>query len=175
MDVTDWKLTLYPSEEEDEITRLRRDEMEVNIAQRMSMLGYHAELLEEGTRHIRFVYQQPPPPPPGQPQQPPMGGGMGMPMGGMQMGGGMGTPGALPGRNIPPQLAGAMGGAAQAGMANPGGQGMGMRNRGPASPQNRSTMGAGSPISSVQQRGPIQGPMEQTANAVQNAGRYRGA
>ena len=175
MEVTDWKLTLYPSEEEDEITRLRRDEMEVNIAQRMSMLGYHAELLEEGTRDIRFVYQQPPPPPPGQPQQPPMGGGMGMPMGGMQMGGGMGTPGALPGRNIPPQLAGAMGGAAQAGMANPGGQGMGMRNSGPASPQNRSTMGSGSPVSSVQQRGPIPGPMEQTANTVQNAGRYRGA
>ena len=175
MEVTDWKLTLYPSEEEDEITRLRRDEMEVNIAQRMSMLGYHAELLEEGTRDIRFVYQQPPPPPPGQPQQPPMGGGMGMPMGGMQMGGGMGTPGALPGRNIPPQLAGAMGGAALAGMANPGGQGMGMRNSGPASPQNRSTMGSGSPVSSVQQRGPIPGPMEQTANTVQNAGRYRGA
>ena len=175
MEVTDWKLTLYPSEEEDEIARLRRDEMEVNIAQRMSMLGYHAELLEEGTRDIRFVYQQPPPPPPGQPQQPPMGGGMGMPMGGMQMGGGMGTPGALPGRNIPPQLAGAMGGAAQAGMANPGGQGMGMRNSGPASPQNRSTMGSGSPVSSVQQRGPIPGPMEQTANTVQNAGRYRGA
>ena len=173
MDVTDWKITLYPSEEEDEITRLRRDEMEVNIAQRMSMLGYHAELMEEGTRDIRFVYQQPPPG--SQMMQPPMGGGMGMPMGGMQMGGGMGTPGALPGRNIPPQLAGAMGGAAQAGMANPGGQGMGMRNRGPASPQNRSTMGSGSPMSSVQQRGPIPGPMEQTANAVQNAGRYRGA
>ena len=31
MDVTDWKLTLYPNEEEDEVTRLRRDEMEVNI------------------------------------------------------------------------------------------------------------------------------------------------
>ena len=78
MNVSDWKITLYPSEEEDEITRLRRDEMEVNIAQRMAMLGYHAELLEEGTRDIRFVYQQPPP---GQQmQQPGMGG-----MGGMMM------------------------------------------------------------------------------------------
>jgi len=169
MNVSDWKITLYPSEEEDEITRLRRDEMEVNIAQRMAMLGYHAELLEEGTRDIRFVYQQPPP---GQQmQQPGMGGGMG----GMMMGGGMGQPGALPGRNIPPQLAGAMGAQAQAGLQNPGGQGVGMRNRGPASPQNRTTAGSGSPVSSVQQRGPTPGLMEQTSNAVQNAGRYRGA
>ena len=171
MNVSDWKITLYPSEEEDEITRLRRDEMEVNIAQRMAMLGYHAELLEEGTRDIRFVYQQPPP---GQQMQQPGMGGMGG-MGGMMMGGGMGTPGALPGRNIPPQLAGAMGAQAQAGLQNPGGQGMGMRNRGPASPQNRTTAGSGSPVSSVQQRGPIPGLVEQTSNAVQNAGRYRGA
>lgn len=173
MGVSDWKITLYPSEEEDEITRLRRDEMEVNIAQRMAMLGYHAELLEEGTRDIRFVYQQPPPG--SQQQQPPGQPGMGGGMGGMMMGGGMGQPGALPGRNIPPQLAGAMGGAAQAGMANPGGQGVGMRNSGPASPQNRTTMGSGSPISSVQQRGPIPGQAEQTSNTLQNAGRYRGA
>jgi len=48
LNVTDWKLTLYPNEEEDEITRLRRDEMEVNLAQRMMMLGYKPELMEEG-------------------------------------------------------------------------------------------------------------------------------
>ena len=96
-------------------------------------------------------------------------------MGGMMMGGGMGQPGALPGRNIPPQLAGAMGAQAQAGLQNPCGQGVGMRNRGPASPQNRTTAGSGSPVSSVQQRGPTPGLMEQTSNAVQNAGRYRGA
>ena len=47
----------------------------------------------------------------------------------------MGQPGALPGRNIPPQLAGAMGAQAPVGLQNPGGQGVGMRNRGPASPQ----------------------------------------
>jgi len=93
----------------------------------------------------------------------------------MMMGGGMGQPGALPGRNIPPQLAGAMGGTHAAGLQNPGGQGMGMRNSGPASPQNRTTAGSGSPVSSVQQRGPIPGMAEQTSNAVQNAGRYRGA
>ena len=166
MEVTDWKLTLYPSEEEDEVTRLRRDEMEVNIAQRMAMLGYQAQLLEEGTRDIRFIYKQPDP---GMQQGPPgMGGGMGMPMGGMQMGGGMGTPGALPSRNIPPQLAGAMGAASRGPGSQPGGEGMGIRTpSGPAAPQRRSGM-SGSPVSSVQQRGMQPGPVEQ-------ASRFRGA
>ena len=163
MDINDWQITLYPSEEEDEITRLRRDEMEVNIAQRMMMLGYQPQLVEEGTRDLRFVYKQLE----GGMQQPPMGGMGGM--GGMMMGGGMGVPGALPGRNIPPQLAGSMGG-----MANPGGQGMGMRAAGPAAPERRTGM-SGSPVSSVQQRGPIPGMAEQTSNAMQNARRYRGA
>ena len=84
MDINDWQITLYPSEEEDEITRLRRDEMEVNIAQRMMMLGYQPQLVEEGTRDLRFVYKQLE----GGMQQPPMGGMGGM--GGMMMGGGMG-------------------------------------------------------------------------------------
>ena len=105
-----------------------------------------------------------------QQQQP----GMGMGMGGMQMGGGMGQPGALPGRNIPPQLAGAMGGQAQAGLANPGGEGMGMRNAGPAAPQRRSGM-SGSPVSSVQQRGPQPGLAQQNMNTLLNARQYRGA
>ena len=174
MEVTDWKLTLHPSEEEDEVTRLRRDEMEVNIAQRMAMLGYEAELLEEGTRDIRFLYKKPE----GgmAPQQP----GMGMGMGGMPPGGGMpggmggGPPGGLPGRNIPPQLAGAMGGQGMAGMANPGGEGMGMRNRGPAAPQRRGGM-TGSPVSSVQQRGPQPGLAEQNMSQMQNARQYKGA
>lgn len=170
MEVTDWKVTLYPSEEEDEVTRLRRDEMEVNIAQRMAMLGYQAQLLEEGTRDIRFIYKQPDPSamPPGPPG---MGGGMGMPgmgMPGMQMGGGMGTPGALPPRNIPPQLAGAMGAMARGPGSQPGGEGMGIRTpRGPASPQQRNGM-SGSPVTSVQQRGPQPGPVER-------ASQYRGA
>jgi hypothetical protein len=50
MDVTDWKLTLYPNEEEDEVTRLRRDEMEVNIAQRMLMMGYQPTLNQDANR-----------------------------------------------------------------------------------------------------------------------------
>ena len=172
MDVTDWKLTLYPNEEEDEVTRLRRDEMEVNIAQRMMMLGFTPQLEEDAQRDIRFRYSQPDPaagPPGGMPPG-------GMPMGGMQMGGGMGTPGALPSRNIPPQLAAQMGRQAQVpGMANPGGEGMGMRNRGPASPQNRTSMGAGAPFSSVQQRGTPMGGVQQAGQSIIDARNPRGA
>jgi len=170
MDITDWKLTLYPNEEEDEVTRLRRDEMEVNIAQRMMMMGYQPTLTEDANRDIRFIYKQPDPAQ--QPPAPPQG----MPMGGMQMGGGMGTPGALPSRNIPPQLAAQMGRQAQVpGMANPGGEGMGLRNRGPASPQNRTSMGAGAPFSSVQQRGAPMGGVQQASQSIIDARNPRGA
>tara|TARA_R110002110_G_scaffold211829_1_gene424724 strand:- start:6 stop:566 length:561 start_codon:yes stop_codon:yes gene_type:complete len=183
MDIMDWKLTLYPNEEEDEVTRLRRDEMEVNIAQRMVMLGYEPELVQEGNRDVRFIYkkpdpaqqmQQPPPgggmPPPG--GMPPDGGGM-MPPGGGMPGGGMpqpqANPGQLPGRNIPPQLAGVMGGQASAGARS-------MSDGGPnSSPQNRTSMGAGSPTSSVQQRGSQPSPIEQAARSISESGRYKGA
>ena len=79
MNVEDWKLTLYPNEEEDEITRLRRDEQELNVAQRMAQLGFQPELVEDtADRDIRFVYRKPEPqaqqaappggaPPPGMP------------------------------------------------------------------------------------------------------------
>ena len=168
MDVSDWKLTLYPNEEEDEVTRLRRDEMEVNIAQRMMMMGYQPTLVEDASRDIRFIYKQPEP----GAQPPPQG----QPMGGMQIGGGMGTPGALPSRNIPPQLAAQMGRQARVpGMANPGGEGFGLRDRGPASPQNRTSMGAGAPFSSVQQRGAPMGGVEQAGQSILDARRPRGA
>jgi len=175
MDVNDWKLTLYPNEEEDEVTRLRRDEMEVNIAQRMMMMGYKPTLSEDANRDIRFVYKQPDPMDPAQQQQQ---GGMppgGMPMGGMQMGGGMGTPGALPSRNISPQGAAQMARQAQMGMSQPGGEGMGLRNRGPASPQNRTSMGSGAPMSSVQQRGPQPTGVQQASQNILNARNPRGA
>ena len=175
MDVSDWQLTLYPNEEEDEVTRLRRDEMEVNIAQRM-MMGYKPELKEDANRDIRFIYKQPDPNDPA--QQPPPPGGMppgGMPMGGMQMGGGMGTPGALPSRNISPQGAAMLGRQAQMGMGQPGGEGAGLRNRGPASPQNRTSMGAGAPMSSVQQRGPQPSGVQQASQSIVNARNPRGA
>ena len=169
MDVTDWKLTLYPNEEEDEVTRLRRDEMEVNIAQRMMMMGYKPTLSEDANRDIRFIYKQPDPADPAQqPQQP-------TPMGGMQMGGGMGTPGALPSRNISPQGAAQMARQAQMGMSQPGGEGVGLRNRGPASPQNRTSMGSGSPMSSVQQRGSQPGAVQQASQNILDARNPRGA
>ena len=179
LNVEDWKLSLYPNEEEDEVTRLRRDEMEVNIAQRMMMLGYKPTLVEDSDRDIRFIYKQPDPAEAAAQQPPPPGGmppgGMppGGPMGGMQMGGGMGTPGALPGRNISPQGAAQM--ARQVGMSNPGGEGMGMRNSGPASPQDRTSMGAGAPFSSVQQRGPQPSGVEQATQGIANARNPRGA
>jgi hypothetical protein len=164
MDITDWKLTLYPNEEEDEVTRLRRDEMEVNIAQRMAQLGFKPELIEEGGRDIRFIYK---PMEQGMGGQPQMGG---MP-GGPQP---MAQPGGLPSRNMPPQLAGALAGQASAGLragqgpaSQPGGEGMGMRTpRGPASPQNRTSMGSGAPFSSVQQRGPQGSPLSQAMNNI---------
>jgi hypothetical protein len=170
MDVTDWKLTLSPNEAEDEVTRLRRDEMEVNIAQRMMMMGYKPTLSEDANRDIRFIYKQPDPVDPAQ-QPPPQG----MPMGGMQMGGGMGTPGALPSRNISPQGAAQMARQAQMGMSQPGGEGMGLRNRGPASPQNRTSMGAGAPMSSVQQRGPQPTGVQQASQNILDARNPRGA
>tara|TARA_Y100001938_G_scaffold150044_1_gene239374 strand:- start:1764 stop:3530 length:1767 start_codon:yes stop_codon:yes gene_type:complete len=178
MDITDWKLTLYPNEEEDEVTRLRRDEMEVNIAQRMLMMGYQPTLSEDANRDIRFIYKQPepgqqPPGPPGAGGMPGMGMGMGMP--GMRMGGGMGTPGALPSRNISPQGAAQLARQAQMGMGQPGGEGMGIRNRGPASPQNRTSMGAGSPTSSVQQRGMPMGGVQQASQSIIDARNPRGA
>jgi len=188
MDVKDWSLTLYPNEEEDEVTRLRRDEMEVNIAQRMAQLGFKPELVEEGNRDVRFIYKPPDPMQQGmqQPGMPPgMGGGM--PPGGMPpgMGGGgpspVANPGQLPGRNIPPQLAGVMGGQASGATrgqigSQPGGEGMGIRTpRGPAAPQRRGSMGAGSPMSSVQQRGTPRGPMEQVAENLLNIRRLKGA
>ena len=59
MGMSDWEMTLYPNEEEDDVTRLRRDEMEVNIAQRMQQLGFQPELTEDAGRDIRFVYRKP--------------------------------------------------------------------------------------------------------------------
>jgi len=183
MGVHDWKLTLYPNEEEDEITRLRRDEQELNVAQRMTQLGFVADLVDgESSSDIRFVYRKPPPQPaappggappggapPGGGMPPPMPGGgmpppgmpMGMPMGGAPMMRGM-PPGMPPGgMPMPPP--------------QPGGQGMGIRNRGPAAPQRRTSAGSGSPITSVQQRGPQPSIGQQNSNALLNARNFKGA
>jgi len=133
MGVTDWEMTLYPNEEEDEVTRLRRDEQEVNIAQRMAQLGFQPELTEDAGRDIRFVYKQPDPqqgaqmaqqggmgggggpppegggmPPPGMGGMPMGMGGMPMGMGGMPMGGPMAHPGSMGGAHISPSAGNAM-------------------------------------------------------------------
>ena len=156
MDVTDWKLTLYPNEEEDEITRLRRDEMEVNLAQRMQMLGYQPELLEEGDRDIRFVYRKQPGgsgavAPQQMPGQAAMMSPVSQPIGGQ---------GAMPPMMPPSQ---------------PGGEGMGIRTpRSPARPQQRSSAGAGAPLSSVQQRGMQPSIQQQNSRALLDARLPRG-
>jgi len=122
MGVTDWEMTLYPNEEEDDVTRLRRDEMEVNIAQRMQQLGFMPELTEDAGRDIRFFYKKPEE---GQQMMPPQQGGAPpgqMPpedQGGMAPPPGMAPPGMAPPGMAPP-------GMAPPGMAPPGmGRGVG--------------------------------------------------
>ena len=171
MDVRDWKITLYPNEEEDEITRLRRDEMEANLAQRMMMLGYKPELLEEGERDIRFIYKKMDPMQQGM-QPGGMMPGMGMPPGGMMpgMGGMMPGMGAAP-RGMPPGIMGQVMPPSQ-----PGGEGVGIRTpQGPARPQQRGSMGAGAPFSNVQQNGMAPTTTQNISNAMMNARRPRGA
>ena len=164
MEVTDWKLTLYPNEEEDEITRLRRDEMEVNLAQRMAMLGYQPELMEEGDRDIRFTYRKLPPAgaeggaqpamPPARGQMPPQA---------------MGVPPAAAAQQMQ-----AMG--AHVGLGQPGGEGAGIRTpQGPASPQARTSPGIGSPVTSVQQNGPQPTIAQQNTKKVLDSRNIRGA
>ena len=184
MGVFDWKLTLYPNEEEDEITRLRRDEQELNVAQRMAQLGFVPELISGDTSNdIKFVYRKPKPeeqqqgaPPPGgaPPMMPPGGGRMppGMPMGGMPPGMMGGMPPGMPMRGMPPGMP--MGNMPMP-PPQPGGQGVGIRNRGPAAPERRTSPGSGAPVTSVQQRGPPPSLGQQNVNTMQNARRFRGA
>jgi hypothetical protein len=108
-----------------------------------------------------------PPPMPGGGMPPPMpGGGMPPPMpGGMPMGG-------MPMRGMPPGMP--MGGMPMP-PPQPGGQGMGIRNRGPAAPQRRTSAGSGSPVTSVQQRGPQPSIGQQNSNALLNARNFKGA
>ena len=52
--ITDWKLKLPPSEEEDEIAVLRKREIEVNIAASTKNLGFEVDMDDEG----RFIYSK---------------------------------------------------------------------------------------------------------------------
>ena len=184
MGVEDWCLTLYPNEEEDEITRLRRDEQEVNIAQRMQQLGFQPELTEDAGRDIRFVYKKPDPQEAMMQQQGGAAGGMPMPPG-MPPGGGMPPP-MPPGGGLPPQGAGAMmppgAGASPSGGASPGGgtpimmmekalglgEGTGQRDNGPA-PISSETHQSGAPSPKKNQRGAKKSPLEEALDSIQAA------
>ena len=52
--VTDWVLKLPPSEEEDAIAKLRKREIEVNIAASIKNLGFDIDMDDEG----RFTYKK---------------------------------------------------------------------------------------------------------------------
>lgn len=202
MGVTDWKVTLYPNEEEDDVTRLRRDEMEVNVAQRMVQLGFQPELKEDAARDIRFVYKKPEPEEAAMGGQSPMGGGAppmggGMPPGGMPPGGARGMPpmmaggrgmppggmppGGAPGGGMPPpMMAGGMppgGMPIQRGEPMAGlGESTGMRDRGPA-PVEEVQGQSGHPTGGKKkQRGSEKGPMEKVVDAIESAkeGAYMG-
>lgn len=180
MGVHDWSLTLYPNEEEDEITRLRRDEQEVNIAQRMQALGFQPELTEDAGRDIRFVYKKPDPQEAMMQQQ--AGGAGGMPMGA----GGMPPPMPPGASGIPPQGAGAMmppGSSSMPGGGAPPQQGApimmmekaiglgeseGLRDRGPA-PISSETHQSGAPSTKKNQRGAKKSPIEEALDSVQAA------
>jgi len=57
--ITDYELILPPSEEEDEIARLRKREIEVNIAASIKNLGFEIDMDGDGN----FEYNKPPPEP----------------------------------------------------------------------------------------------------------------
>ena len=176
MGVNDWELTLYPNEEEDDVTRLRRDEMEVNIAQRMMQLGFQPELTEDAGRDLRFVYKKPPPQPApdaeGMAGAPPGGGGAPP----MMPGGAMGTSstmapqgggGAPAGGGLPPGGAPIM--MMEKAALNMGlGEGTGQRNRGPAPVENVKTPD-GAPKGTTHQRGLEKTPMERALDAIDAA------
>jgi hypothetical protein len=185
MGVDEWELTLYPNEEEDEVTRLKRDEQEVNIAQRMMQLGFEAELTEDAGKDIRFTYKKPDPQPQ---QQPPAGGGMPPPPGGgggmpPPMGGG-GMPPPMPqGGGMPPPMPQGGGMPPQGGQQQPGGQqimtmekggmvglgeGTGQRDNGPA-PISSETHMQGAPTTKKNQRGAEKTVTEQALDAVEAA------
>ena len=95
---------------------------------------------------------------------PPGMGGMPPGMGGMPPGMGPQMPGRMMQNIMPPP--------------QPGGQGMGIRNRGPAAPERRTSPGSGSPVTSVQQRGPITNTpslAQMRSEAISNAKNYKGA
>jgi len=63
--ITDWQLKLPPSEEEDEIAKLRKREIEVNVAASIKNLGFEVDMDDEG----RFTFKKPDPKPEAPPEE----------------------------------------------------------------------------------------------------------
>ena len=57
--ITDWKLVLPPSEEEDEIAVMRKREIEVNVAASIKNLGFDIDMNEEGEFTFKKIVEQP--------------------------------------------------------------------------------------------------------------------
>jgi hypothetical protein len=55
--ITDWKLKLLRSEEEDDVATLRRREIEINLATQIKNLGFEVDMDEDGN----FIYSKPQP------------------------------------------------------------------------------------------------------------------
>ena len=62
--ITDWNLKLPPSEEEDEIAKLRQREIQVNIAASTKNLGFEVDMDEDGN----FTFSKPEPETPKSPE-----------------------------------------------------------------------------------------------------------
>jgi len=56
--ITDWKLVLPPSEEEDEIAVMRKREIEVNVAASIKNLGFDIDMNEEGEFTFKKIVEQ---------------------------------------------------------------------------------------------------------------------
>ena len=57
--ISDWKLVLPPSEEEDEIAVMRKREIEVNIAASIKNLGFDIDMNEEGEFTFKKIVEKP--------------------------------------------------------------------------------------------------------------------
>jgi len=57
--ITDWKLILPPSEEEDEIAVMRKREIEVNIAASIKNLGFDIDMNEDGEFTFKKIEKEP--------------------------------------------------------------------------------------------------------------------
>jgi len=60
--VDEWKITLTPHEEEDEIMQMRRDEMAIRNMMQMKQAGYKAKLRDDiDDAYLKFDFAEPSP------------------------------------------------------------------------------------------------------------------